>query len=370
MACHGIRVATALNLVYAAVQYKLQGVVMNCNIVLQASRRWRAGALAGLLACGLAHAADDLPALHAKPQSTSVSGLSSGAFMSVQYGTAYSASVMGVGVVAGGPYNCAYVNSGGIMACMSGSPSGQMSWLAAEGFATLGQIDPVAGIAKQKVYVFSGTQDAVVKPPVVQATRDFYQAAAVPKADLAYVNALPAGHAFIATTFGNVCATNATPYIDQCAQKGKAYDQPLAILQHIYGPLQPAVASLSSTVRPFDQRAFASADTGLDSVGFYYVPISCATNSSACAVHVVFHGCQQGAAVVGSDVYSKVGYNQWADSNQTIVLYPQILASQMSPQNPQGCWDWWGYSGANFQVKSGPQMMAVKAMVDRLTTTP
>lgn len=343
---------------------------MNCNIVLQSSRRWGAGALAWLLVCGLAQAADDLPALQAEPQRTSVSGLSSGAFMSVQYGTAYSASVMGVGVVAGGPYNCAYVNFGGIMTCMSGSPSGQMSWLAAQGFSTLGQIDPVAGIAKQKVYVFTGTQDTVVKSAVVQATRDFYQSAAVPKADLAYVNNLPAGHAFIAPTFGNVCATNATPYIDQCAQKSTVYDQPEAILQHIYGSLQPAVANLSSTVRPFDQRAFASADTGLDSVGYYYVPTSCAANSSACAVHVVFHGCQQGAAVVGSDVYSKVGYNPWADSNRVIVLYPQILASQMSPQNPEGCWDWWGYSGANFQVKSGPQMMAVKAMVDRLTTAP
>ncbi len=146
------------------------------------------------------------------------------------------------------------------------------------------------------------------------------------------------------------------------ARKSKTYDQPRAILKHIYGPLQPAVASLSATVRPFDQRAFASADTGLDSVGYYYLPTSCAANSSACAVHVVFHGCQQGAAVVGSDVYSKVGYNQWADSNHIIVLYPQILASKIAPMNPEGCWDWWGYSGPNFQVKSGPQMSAVKAM--------
>jgi poly(3-hydroxybutyrate) depolymerase len=259
---------------------------------------------------------------------------------------------------------------GGIMTCMSGGPSGQMSWLAAQGFATLGQIDPVAGVAAQKVYVYSGTKDSVVKPTVVQATRDYYQAAGVAKANLAYVNTVPSGHAFIAPTFGNICATNAAPYIDQCMPKGSSanYDQPKAILQHIYGTLKPAAASLSSTVRPFDQRAFASADTGLDSVGYYYVPKTCATDSSACSVHVVFHGCKQGAAVVGSDVYSKVGYNQWADSNHVIVVYPQILASQMSPMNPDGCWDWWGYSGTNFQVKSGPQMSAVKAMVDRLTS--
>jgi|SRR5450830_732556 len=343
---------------------------MNCKLTLKSGRRWGAGALALLLFAGLAQAADELPTLHAQAPRTSVSGLSSGAFMSVQYATAFSSSVMGVGVVAGGPYNCAYVNLGGIVTCMSGAPSGEMSWVAAQGFATLGQIDPVSDIAKQKVYVFSGTKDTVVKPVVVQATHDFYQSAGVPKAALAYVHTVPAGHAFVAPTFGNQCATNDTPYIDQCKQKGTAYDQPRAILQHIYGPLKPAVPSLSSTVRPFDQRAFAGADTGLDDVGFYYVPKTCQTNSSACSLHVVFHGCVQGASVVGSDVYSKVGYNQWADSNNIIVLYPQVLASKMVPMNPEGCWDWWGYSGLNFQVKAGPQMSAVKAMVDRLTTTP
>ena len=50
--------------------------------------------------------------------------------------------------------------------------------------------------------------------------------------------------------------------------------------------------------------------------GYVYVPAACATGGSAhCAVHVVFHGCQQGAATVGDAIYGKVGYNQWADSN-------------------------------------------------------
>ena len=105
----------------------------------------------------------------------------------------------------------------------------------------------------------------------------------------------------------------------------------------------------------------------LDDIGFVYIPQSCTVNATACAVHVVFHGCKQGARVVGSGVYSSVGYNQWADSNQVIVLYPQVGASQLLPLNPEGCWDWWGYSGFNFQVKSGVQLAAVKAMVDRLT---
>jgi len=325
-----------------------------------------AAALAGL-AQPNARAAGPLPVLHADPSRTSVSGLSSGAFMSVQYGVAFSSTVKGVGVIAGGPYNCAFVNFGGIESCMSGAPSGDLSWMAAQGFASLGQIDPVAGLSKLKVYVFGGTKDQVVHPPVVAATRDFFHAAGVPSKSLAYVDKLPAGHAFIAPSFGNACATNGTPYIDHCTVKGKPYDQPMAILQHIYGTLNAPATTLSSTVRPFDQRDFANAATSLDSVGFVYIPKDCAVDASACAVHVVFHGCKQGAQSVGSDVYASAGYNRWADHNRLIVLYPQVVTSQTVPPNPAGCWDWWGYTGLTFQVRSGVQMSAVKAMVDRLT---
>jgi hypothetical protein len=281
--------------------------------------------------------------------------------MAVQYGVAFSSSVIGLGVVAGGPYNCAYVNVGGILTCMSGTPSGDLSWSAAQGFAWLGQIDPVAGLG--------GTEDQVVHPPVVRATRDFFKAAGVPPEHLAFVADMPAGHAFIAPAFGNACAINGKPYIDHCpAKKGarRAYDQPFAILDWIYGPLKPASGTLSGTLRPFDQGEFAGAGSSLDSAGFVYIPQACAVDASACAVHVVFHGCMQGAQSVGSDVYGSVGYNRWADSNRLIVLYPQVVASAF---NKEGCWDWFGYTGLNFQVRSGMQLAAVKAMVDRLASS-
>jgi poly(3-hydroxybutyrate) depolymerase len=340
---------------------------MQCNGFLNMRLLGLGAVLSALLLTGWVRAADELPALQAQAARTSVSGLSSGGFMAVQYGTAYSASVMGVGVVAGGPYNCAYANLGGIFTCIAGAPLGLMSWTAAQTFALQGQIDPAAGIARQRVYVFSGTKDDVVAPDVMRATRDFYRAAGVRQTALAYVSQVPAGHAFVSPTFGNPCSANAPPYIDRCAIQGLAYDQPRAILQKIYGTLRPAAVALSATVRPFDQRAFASADSGLDTVGFYYLPASCRAHSDQCAVHVVLHGCKQGASVVGSDVYGKVGFNQWADSNHLIVLYPQVVATDIVPFNPQGCWDWWGYSGPNFALKAGPQMRAIKAMVDRLT---
>ena len=33
------------------------------------------------------------------------------------------------------------------------------------------------------------------------------------------------------------------------------------------------------------------------------------------------------------------GYNNWADNNKLLVLYPQVNKSVI-PSNPEGCWDW------------------------------
>jgi poly(3-hydroxybutyrate) depolymerase len=307
-----------------------------------------------------------LPALAADPAKVSISGLSSGAFMAVQYDVAFSASTMGVGVVAGGPYNCVYVNFGGIYTCMRGAPSGQASYSAAAGFAALDQVDPVNNIARQKVYLFSGTKDPVVKQSVMDAVRDFYLAANVPSANLKYVNGFAAGHAFISDDFGNVCDVTTAPFVNECPDGGALYDQPEAVLTQIYGTLQPKAATLSSTPIAFDQTKFAGALSGMAPLGYVYVPADCQNGAVKCGVHVVFHGCAQGAEQVGDAVYGKLGYNEWADTNGIIVLYPQVNKS-VAPFNPQGCWDWWGYSGLNFQTKGGPQLSAVNAMVRALT---
>ena len=73
------------------------------------------------------------------------------------------------------------------------------------------------------------------------------------------------------------------------------------------------------------------------------------------------------------------GYNRWADSNRIVVLYPQAITRYgWGPWpwptsfvfNPNGCWDWWGYTGVNYHTKAGAQIRAVKAMLDRLAAKP
>ncbi len=313
--------------------------------------------------------ADKLPATHADASRVSVSGLSSGAFMAVQYEVAFSASTMGAGVVAGGPYNCAYVNAGGVASCMLGFPLPPLASLskdAAVGFAALGQIDAVANIARTKVYLFSGTEDGIVATSVMDSLRDFYALLGVKKSDMLYVHTIHAGHAFISANGGNACDATETPFVNACRSQGVLYDQPQAILTQIYGTLTPKAQTLSSAPAAFDQSAFASPFAGLASNGYVYVPRSCKAPGSKCAVHVVFHGCAQGAGEVQDAVYGKLGYNEWADSNGIIVLYPQLDPTGI-PSNIAGCWDWTGYTGPDFQVQSGKQLAAVHAMVAQLT---
>lgn len=328
-----------------------------------------------------AAATTTLPAYQADLAQTSVSGLSSGAFMAAQFAVAYSSIVGGAGIVAGGPYYCAGAPAMGLYipylinamtTCMNPAannvapPSAAASWKAATGFAQAGDIDPTANLKKQKVYLFSGSKDQTVTSAVVEQARAFYHLAGTPDSQLRYVGNIAAGHAFITDRNSDrACALTQAPYINDCD-----FSQARDILQHIYGPLNAPAAQPGGKLVAFNQRGFArSSYASMAATGYVYVPAAC--NSQGCRVHVVFHGCQQSALTIGDQFYGRTGYNEVADTNRIIVLYPQAEASQVFPYNPSGCWDFWGYTSQNplapdFYKKTAVQMAAVRAMLERL----
>ncbi|KAE8613616.1 hypothetical protein XENTR_v10007789 [Xenopus tropicalis] len=115
----------------------------------------------------------------------------------------------------------------------------------------------------------------------------------------------------------------------------------------------------------FDQSEYfggsAASTYAMDTAGYVYVPSSCQAGAK-CKLHIVFHGCLQGREKVGDRFAKNGGYNQVADLNDFIVLYPQAK-SNMS--NPNGCWDWWGFTGTNYANKNGSQMVAIERMMLR-----
>jgi len=322
-----------------------------------------------------------LPAYNADPAQSSISGISSGAYMAVQFATAWSSVIHGVGAVAGGPYGCAEGSvATALSTCMLGVPATDLQSLLrrTEGWSRSGAIDPLANLARQHVYLFSGYNDAVVARSVTDTLRDFYAhyLGADHRANLFYQTAIGAGHAQVTTSFGARCADNGGSFINRCD-----YDQAGIILQHIYGALHPPGAGLPhGAILRFAQAAFTKpaspADDSLGDTGFAYVPQDCAA-MQACRVHIALHGCKQSYGDIGEAYVLHAGYNAWADANRIIVLYPQARAEAFTPEggsNPEGCWDWWGYLDAApmdapaYLLKSGRQIGAIKAMLDRLTS--
>jgi poly(3-hydroxybutyrate) depolymerase len=319
---------------------------------------------------------------------SSVSGISSGAFMAVQFATAWSSVIKGVGVVAGGPYWCAKADADDVMngftlpimnatgPCMAGPPPELGSSFAkADAKAASGDIDPLKFVSRQKVYVFHGYNDAVVAKSVTDAAADFYRhyLGEANRGNLYYQTTIGAGHSLVVAQEPhkaglNDCKDNAGPFIDQCG-----YDQAGIILQHIYGALNaPNRGPLTGALWQFDQSAYTKPqDPGslsLGDIGYVFVPKAC-ENGAACRVHIALHGCKQDSGDIDRRFVENTGYNAWADTNHLIVLYPQTRTSSFAPFNPQACWDWWSYvnHGDSYVTKSGPQIRTIKAMLDALT---
>ncbi len=306
---------------------------------------------------------------------TSVSGLSSGGFMAAQFEVAYSRSLIGAGIVAGGPFFCAGSSSyssylqNATTICMKPlgpGPNTNRLYAHAQAFAQQGTIDPLAGLRQHRVYLFSGLNDMTVRTRVVDQTRRFLALAGIPAGNIAYIKSSAAGHAWITDNPGDtVCTITAPPYINNCGT-----EQSHELLKHIYGKLKPPARTLSGPIVAFNQREFIHGPrTSMSDTGYAYIPTTCKTLT--CKVHIALHGCQQGSTVIGDRFYSGTGYNEIADTNRIIVLYPQVQPSNPVPYNPIGCWDFWGYSSTdqlhpNFYGKDAPQLRAIAEMLQRL----
>lgn len=299
-----------------------------------------------------------------------VTGLSSGGMMAVQYHAVFSKSVKGVAVLAAGPYHCAGDNTNGrmdrerIMPCLNGTPDAAASLAKLHANSSAGLIDNEQNLSKSRVYLFRGTQDQWVSAGVFNALRDYYRNL-VPTTQIHSDDQRPVGHAFITDNPADpACTAASAPFVTNCG-----FDQAGDILHWLnQGKLQPRAEKASGRIVAFDQHEFTGPSSlSMEDQGYLYVPAACAAGEK-CSLHLVFHGCGQGAGSVGDKVYGLpgAGFNRWADSNHMLVLYPQVTASLYSPLNPLACWDWWGYNDAAWNTHQGKQLKAIKAMVDRI----
>ncbi|WP_313066121.1 poly(3-hydroxybutyrate) depolymerase [Paraburkholderia sp. LEh10] len=336
-----------------------------------------------------------LPALNIDISQTSVSGLSSGGFMAVQLGVAYSSIITGVGVVAAGPYYCSQNDlltatsrcSCTIQpssACEVSQTSTDVPKLVSLTRAASARhvIDDVSNITRQRIVTLSGASDATVPTPVVTQLMQFYVALGVPAQSISNIELPDAGHTMPTMNYGVACATSESPFIGKCHVDG-AKD----ILGWIYGPdplVPPGTTTRRGRFLRFDQTRYLPVDrpstftwtTGMDTTGWLYVPGAC-DGGASCRLHVALHGCEQGQDYLplgsrpaglfyGTTFVRHAGYTQWANDNRIVVLFPQAVS--IPGLNPNGCWDWWGYTDSHFADQQGVQMRSIRNMIGQLTS--
>ena len=305
-------------------------------------------------------AADNtLPALGADGR-VSVAGISSGGYMAGQYQVAFSDEVSGAALIAAGPWACSggSVNTA-IGPCVSGEGIDVEALVGkADEMAAAGSISPTAELEDHRVLLFSAANDVVVAKDVVAAASSWLGSFVSPE-NVAQITDVPGVHGWLTESYGVDCQSFETPYINNCG-----YDLAGTILSHWYGELEPA-DDAAGNLLAFDQSTFG--DASLTDLGYVFVPERC--SEPGCDVVVFFHGCQQSSEVIGTELAENSGFNRWAASNSTVVLYPQVESSSIAPMNPLGCWDWWGYTDDDYLSRSAPQLAAVHAMLTRLAST-
>jgi poly(3-hydroxybutyrate) depolymerase len=334
-------------------------------------------------------------------EAITVSGLSSGGFFAHQFHIAYSKLVRGAGIIAGGPYGCVENitnpywpwfgldrTTAAVIACthLKGEryfglrpspPEAKDSVELIRSARRAGTIDDPKNLADARVWLFHGRRDEVVPARMARLLHEVYRALDLPDAAIRD-EAGPASHGLPVAAFPQEsrfpkrdCDEHAPPYLIECG-----FDAAERLLRHLYGPTfvsKPADAHASGALVAFDQTEFSDASatrTSLSGVGYAYVPKQCV--AGACRLHVAFHGCRQHVDNrdddrAHDDFIRDAGYNRWAAANDTVVLYPQLTTSA---QNPNACWDFWGYSGLDYYNQKGAQMRAVKAMVGRILRQP
>lgn len=321
-----------------------------CGVILQA-------ALAVSASAELAPA--PLPSLHVDSARVAVAGISSGAYMATQAQIAYPEIFHGAAMIAGGPYDCAQGNlATAVTTCMKGVPAPDAEALAksAQARAAKGEVGPLARLAGAKVYILHGRQDPVIAENVARAAADFYAALKRSEPALATLRVTFDGdrdfsHTLPTLDTGNACDKVGVPFLGKCG-----FDAAGAVFAALYGtPARQPAKAAAGELRSFDQNILRTGgkDAFLADQGYVYLPQACLKGRS-CGVLVALHGCLQDSSSVGEAFVRDGGFNRWADVYNVAVLYPQTRAGV--PTNPKACWDWFGYSGADYATRDGVQL--------------
>ena len=243
----------------------------------------------------------------------------------------------------------------------------------------------MANLADDRVYIFTGSADQVVvfgrgcaHAPVLRTAGGEGQKAS------AIDDTVAAGHSIITDNpEDSPLDTNQPPYINR-----GGFMQSHDILRHIHGPLKPPAAEPAGRLVRFDQTEFFGSESraSMSEFGYAYVPRAVEEGASA-RVHIALHGCKQGYNYVNY-VNGRRRHRQPAALRQSVLHDHRLQRARRhqqhrrrlstgpgsdgnGTQNPDGCWDWWGYTSPDpqrpdYYSREAIQIKAIHGMLERL----
>jgi predicted esterase len=298
------------------------------------------------------------------PNTFTISGISAGACMVTQFQYAWSSIVKGAGIVAGAPYLCAAGSLSGALECLDFPAMTSVEILEGEAElnAKYGFIDPLEHLKPQTVFLFSGVRDSVVPQQNMKNVLlmlKYFGTARV----TTFFN-YSAEHAWVTDKYGNACSDLGSPYINNCG-----IDFAGRFLKAAFDRMQVPWNPRAGAVNVSDMYTFSQTEFGADpftnslgSHGYIYIPKQCLNNGTRCHLHMNFHGCTQDKDSLGPLYVLQTELNEWAESNNIVVVYPQATANALLG-NPDACFDWWGYTGSAYARKNGVQVTVFREMI-------
>eukprot|EP00040_Diaphanoeca_grandis_P012459 m.63123 g.63123 ORF g.63123 m.63123 type:complete len:378 (+) comp23243_c0_seq1:36-1169(+) len=343
-----------------------------------------------------------LPKGIASSTGVSVSGISSGADLAVQLQVAYSSVFVGAGVFAGQAYHCAVHRfpldtldpkaNPSVPYCDGCPPNTTLTydhckkhpeWTTnvsglvdyARSAANAGKIDSLETLKQRRVFLYRGKSDQVYLKGSVQSTTNFFLEVGVPKNSVFFETHIDSPH-LVPGIDPYLCWWEEWPGKDNCTFDGAG-----AALKWIYGAdafqggRDNNTQKLIKKMKPFNQTKYFPTDGRdplLDNQGSIFIPTSCtaaaleASGADACKLHLFLHGCGVSFSFTVFSQYT--GFNEWAERNRLIVLYPKMATRGDTSQEHSGCWDGYGQTGHDYDLKTSSQMETIVNMIADLTT--
>lgn len=279
-------------------------------------------------------------------------------------------------------------------------------------------VDPLSNVSDQKVFIYQGESDSTVKVQMQERLKSYYLSVGVKESNIAMLTG-KGNHNFPTDRKDGInCNQSKTPYVASCDLNlasillAHLFDDKMIRTEinknHIYVVDQTTeLLNLSKTETDWMMPAPSIAP-----YGYLYANDKCLANPKSCHMHIALHGCKMTDSFnedfqnqyQNQVLYYRIvsmrskktamfpnlpviedktnnygllkfvldsGYIEYAEENDLMILFPQTWITENNfPYNPNGCWDWFGWTGENYATNVGSETKWLMNFIHSISANP